>query len=49
MKRDVQGACNKLIEESVKLWTKSEDGVVDDITCVVIFLKWVENELEIWI
>jgi len=36
--KNAQGACDKLVEESVKLWMK-EDSIIDDITCVIIFLN----------
>jgi serine/threonine protein phosphatase PrpC len=35
---DPEGACDKLISESVQRW-KSEDEVIDDITVIVIFLS----------
>lgn len=35
-KNDPEGACEKLVEESVAAW-KREDQVVDDITAVVVF------------
>jgi hypothetical protein len=38
VKDNVQGACNKLVERAVNSW-KKEDDVVDDITCVVVFIK----------
>lgn len=31
-------ACNKLVKESVYNWRK-EDEIVDDITCICIFLN----------
>lgn len=35
-KRDPEGACAKLVEESAKMWKKEDEGQ-DDITCVIIF------------
>ena len=32
------GACDKLIDESVKFW-KKEDEVVDDITAICVFFN----------
>ena len=37
-KNNPEGASDKIINESVKWW-KKEDEVVDDITCIIIFLK----------
>jgi len=33
-----QGACNALHKKSVENWER-EDEVIDDITCIVIFLN----------
>lgn len=33
-----EGACEKLVKESVAHW-KKEDEVIDDITCIVAFLN----------
>jgi len=33
---NVNGACDKIVDESYKRWRK-EGMMVDDITCVVIF------------
>ena len=35
-KNDPEGACDKLVKESVMAW-KREDEVVDDITIIIIF------------
>jgi hypothetical protein len=35
---DVQGACNKVTDTATNQW-KKEDDVIDDITCIVIFLS----------
>jgi hypothetical protein len=32
------GACEKLVDESVKFW-KKEDEVIDDITCITVFFN----------
>ena len=40
LKNNPEGACDKIITESVNWW-KKEDEVVDDITSIVIFLKWI--------
>lgn len=37
-KNDPEGACNKLIEESSRLWKLEDDGQ-DDITCIVVFFS----------
>eukprot|EP00753_Platysulcus_tardus_P003910 PLAT12502.26.p1 GENE.PLAT12502.26~~PLAT12502.26.p1 ORF type:complete len:449 (+),score=214.05 PLAT12502.26:65-1411(+) len=36
---DPQAACDALVEEAVRRWNVEED-VVDDITCIVVFLKY---------
>lgn len=33
-----EGACEKIVKESVANW-KKEDEVIDDITCVVVFFN----------
>jgi len=33
-----EGACEKIVKESVAHW-KKEDEVIDDITCIAIFLN----------
>jgi serine/threonine protein phosphatase PrpC len=35
---DMQGACDALVKEAKSTWLQEED-VIDDITCVVIFLN----------
>mmetsp|Transcript_51732 Transcript_51732/g.71037 ORF Transcript_51732/g.71037 Transcript_51732/m.71037 type:complete len:120 (+) Transcript_51732:254-613(+) len=35
---NIQGACEALVKESVACWNKEEESV-DDISCVVVFLK----------
>ena len=37
-----EGACEKLIAESVKHW-EEEDEVIDDITVIIIFLSVANN------
>jgi len=37
-KRDAEGAASHLMKESVDRWTR-EQGMVDDITIIVIFLN----------
>eukprot|EP00347_Sterkiella_histriomuscorum_P005738 403355459 len=45
LQNNPEGACDKLVKESVAHW-KKEDEVIDDITCVVVFLN-VKNGLNI--
>ena len=33
-----EAACDKLVKEAVNCW-KREDEVIDDITCIVLFLN----------
>ena len=35
---DIEGACEKLVQESVEAW-KREDEVVDDITVIIILFS----------
>ena len=35
-KNDIDGACNKVVEESAKKWKIEDDGQ-DDITCIIVF------------
>jgi serine/threonine protein phosphatase PrpC len=35
LKNDLDGACDKLVKESVAAW-KREDEVVDDITVIIV-------------
>ena len=37
IKRDPDGACEKIVKESVAAWRR-EDDVVDDITVIVAFI-----------
>jgi serine/threonine protein phosphatase PrpC len=37
LRGDVQGACNALAKEARHRWQREEE-VIDDITCVVVFL-----------
>ena len=37
-KRNAEGAAEALVRESYLRWKKEEDDIVDDITCVIIFL-----------
>lgn len=37
-KNQPEAACEKLVKEATLAW-KREDEVIDDITCIVIFLK----------
>ena len=41
--RDSEGATNHLMNESVKRWN-SEQGMVDDITILVVFLTVGDSE-----
>lgn len=34
---DIEGACDKLMMESLKRWNIEEEGGIDDITFVLIF------------
>ena len=38
-------ACEALVEESARRWLREEEGVVDDITCVVLFLRAEESSV----
>ncbi len=38
-KKDVEGACDRIVNEAVHRWGENERGVVDDITCIVIFIN----------
>ena len=38
LKNNPEGACDKLVNESVAWWRR-EDEVIDDITAIVLFLK----------
>ena len=38
LKNDSEGACERLVKESVACW-KREDDVVDDITIIIIFFS----------
>lgn len=37
-KRNAEGAAEALVRESYLRWRKEEEDIVDDITCVIIFL-----------
>jgi hypothetical protein len=37
-KNDIKGACNKLIDDSTLMW-KAEEDSIDDITCLIIFIR----------
>lgn len=37
-KNDAEGAADKLVKEARERWEKEEE-VIDDITCIVIFLE----------
>lgn len=37
-KRNAEGAAEALVRESYLKWKNEEDDIVDDITCVIIFL-----------
>ena len=41
LKKNAEGAAENLVREAFKVWKRDED-VIDDITCIVIFLdiKW---------
>ncbi|KAL4513107.1 hypothetical protein ABPG72_017792 [Tetrahymena utriculariae] len=43
LKKDPEGACDRLIKESTAMW-KKEDDVVDDITAIVVFLNKSSND-----
>lgn len=38
LQNNPEGACDKLVKEAVAHW-KKEDEVIDDITCIVVFLN----------
>ena len=50
LKKNAEGAAENLVREAFKIWKRDED-VIDDITCIVIFLdiKWEENNNNIWV
>ena len=35
---DIEGACDKLMAEALRRWDIEEEGGVDDITFVLVFL-----------
>jgi hypothetical protein len=37
LKKNAEGAAENLVREAFKIWKRDED-VIDDITCIVIFL-----------
>lgn len=37
-KRNAEGAAEALVRESYMKWKQEEDDIIDDITCVIIFL-----------
>jgi serine/threonine protein phosphatase PrpC len=37
-KRNAEGAAEALVRESYLKWKHEEDDIIDDITCVIIFL-----------
>ena len=37
LKKNAEGAAENLVREAFKVWKRDED-VIDDITCIVIFL-----------
>lgn len=37
-KRNAEGAAEALVRESYMRWKQEEDDIIDDITCVIIFL-----------
>ena len=37
-KRNAEGAAEALVRESYLRWKQEEDDIIDDITCVIIFL-----------
>ena len=39
---DVKGACEKLLQEAQDRWVVEEE-VIDDITCVIVFLNFIFN------
>lgn len=36
--KNAEGAAEAVVKESFLKWRKEEEGTVDDITCVVVFL-----------
>ena len=42
LKKNAEGAAESLVREAFKRWKKEED-VIDDITCIVIFL-----DVKVW-
>jgi serine/threonine protein phosphatase PrpC len=37
--REIERACDKLLQCAVERWTEEDDDIVDDITFVLIFLR----------
>lgn len=37
-KNDAEGAAEQLLREAVARWRLASDDIIDDITCLVIFL-----------
>ena len=38
-KDDIEGACDVLMSESLKRWDEEEQGNVDDITFILVFIN----------
>lgn len=38
-KKDIEGACDRLVNEARKRWEINEKWLIDDITCLVVFLN----------
>lgn len=38
-KGDLEGACDRLMEESLIRWNIEEEGGIDDITFILVFLN----------
>ena len=36
--KDVEGACDRLVAEALKLW-ETHNSAIDDITCLVVFIN----------
>lgn len=37
-KRNAEGAAEAVVRESYLKWKSEEDDIIDDITCVIVFL-----------
>lgn len=38
-RRDIEGACDKILKISLNTWIKEDESSIDDITLILIFLN----------